>query len=53
MVWITQVELYEPTHFQWNKRFFQQEIKKRIEDKTEHGRNKHTTWIQTEKTNFL
>jgi photosystem II CP47 chlorophyll apoprotein len=42
----TPVELYGPTRFQWDKGFFQQEIRKRVQDKIERGRDERTAWTQ-------
>merc|ERR1712066_989094 len=42
----TPVELFGPTRFQWDKGFFQQEIRKRVQDKIERGRDERTAWTQ-------
>lgn len=42
----TPVELYGPTRYQWDQRFFQQEIEKRVQRKVEQGRNLSQAWRQ-------
>ena len=42
----TPIELYGPTRFQWDKRFFQQEIRERIRNNIQYGNNEQTAWIQ-------
>lgn len=42
----TPIELYGPTRYQWDQRFFQQEIEKRVQEKVEQGRNLNQAWKQ-------
>lgn len=42
----TPIELYGPTRYQWDQRFFQQEIEKRIQEKIEQGKNLSQAWRQ-------
>jgi photosystem II CP47 chlorophyll apoprotein len=42
----TPIELYGPTRYQWDQRFFQQEIEKRVQRKIEQGRSLNQAWRQ-------
>jgi len=42
----TPIELYGPTRYQWDQRFFQQEIERRVQRKIEQGRSVNQAWRQ-------
>jgi photosystem II CP47 chlorophyll apoprotein len=42
----TPIELYGPTRYQWDQRFFQQEIERRVQRKVDQGRSLSQAWRQ-------
>jgi photosystem II CP47 chlorophyll apoprotein len=42
----TPIELYGPTRYQWDKGFFQQEIRKRVRESIQRGASRSYAWAQ-------